>query len=341
MPKHASLEIKSTPPSAKIFLDGKETNRLTPAVFDSIRADRPHKIELRLKHFEPHQEEITLSEGEEGILDRRLERSLQPSRLETIPEGAKAWLNNEPLEAPTPTELGKLAVGVKHELRIVHKGYVPVDTQFIIDEKKPGLRTFRFRLESIYANVTVFTDPKDTNLYVDGKRQKGQSPFLVKGLIPSREVRMTASRKGFTSQSISLIPAEREEPLRFTLSPWRAVLQMKADNAEILIQGKNHGNKATIGNLHESPKLFTILPKGIEGRLVVRIGVRQFTDSVGRTSTRAQLNIDAQPWASWRIGEGAMKTTPSSNQVMTSGRHALHYKIGNNPKMHVLELVLR
>jgi hypothetical protein len=82
LPVEATLErlagtivVKSTPPGASVFLDGKEVSGSTPIEFPNVSADETHKIQVKKKGYETEVQTITLKANERRELRVVLIRS--------------------------------------------------------------------------------------------------------------------------------------------------------------------------------------------------------------------------------------------------------------------------
>jgi serine/threonine-protein kinase len=68
-PPTASLELTSEPPGAKVAIDGKETDQVTPVVLRSL-APGEHRVQLTKPGFKPYAAEVTLEAGKSQPLEK-------------------------------------------------------------------------------------------------------------------------------------------------------------------------------------------------------------------------------------------------------------------------------
>ncbi len=330
----AVLELKSTPPGARVLLDGLATRQVTPALLKGLDPDRSHRIRLELRGYDPYEETVSFGDERKKTSEIRLVPGLQETLLETRPPGARAWLNGRELEGVTPMKIGKLPLGRKHRLRIERDGYVPVQTEFIIEEKSEEPHVLSHPLASLYKELEIRTTPTGASLLLDGRPVKGKSPFLLADLIPNRPVTLTASLEGYNTVEKSVVPGKEPGPIQLQLSPFECTLTVEASgDGRILSGGRNHGHKMRLPEAQNQVRLLSVLPsENATERLLIRARIFQGKDSRGRCIPMAELNFDAKPWATIRIDGGAAFTTPSSGKRLRAGRHRLSYALGKNTK---------
>ncbi len=338
----ASVQIDSTPPGARVLLDDVPTPYRTPAILPEITAGKPHRLALQLAYHQIWQQEIRLQADEVLKLSPTLQRSQQACKLNTDPPGASVWLNEEEVKGQTPLALGKLPLGIKQRLRIEKDDFVPIQTEFIIEETQKDSKEFHYRLQSIYKAVTVKMEPENAELYVDGKKQPGHSPYLLESLIPNRPVKLMASLSGYTSVSTSITPARQQGDVEFKLVPFSSTLFFEAPpNSIIGHNGRKGGNRLRIPRAEQTVHLVSIGSANSKERLLLRIHIKQEKNGSGLLKAVATLNVDAQPWATLSIDGGKAITTPSSGHRIYSGTHRLQYGFSGETNTHRLTLQLR
>ncbi|MFM7200806.1 MAG: protein kinase domain-containing protein [Myxococcota bacterium] len=81
LPRFADLMLESTPPGARVLLDGKSTEWLTPIKLQ-VPADNPYPVTLELEGYAPRSETFTLKADEQKSASLALER-LQDGKATT------------------------------------------------------------------------------------------------------------------------------------------------------------------------------------------------------------------------------------------------------------------
>jgi hypothetical protein len=68
------VSLTTTPPGARIILDGADTGAATPHRFSNITGDTAHRIEFRLKGYQPCKKALTPTNQAKASLDCVLEK---------------------------------------------------------------------------------------------------------------------------------------------------------------------------------------------------------------------------------------------------------------------------
>jgi serine/threonine protein kinase len=331
-PSYGRLRIESTPPGADITLNGSPTGRRTPATFGKLAPGVEQRAILTLDGFDPSTLATTLSENETRSVSATLVRQKRALRIESRPEGATVILNGEPLDGVTPLDTSPLTVGEKITLKLQKDDAVPHQSEFILEAGSEA-QLIEVQLDSLYRDLIVQIEPKDAVLLADGAPLAGSSPFTLSGLIPNRAVRLSATKKGFESKSLTIVPDEQGEPLLIDLEPFTAVLRLEAEGLSAFVDGVASTLPVRLDNAQQGHHLIA-LAAGKNARLVMRISAGQVRDRLGRWVTQVQLNLDAQPWASVQIDNRTALTTPQSGISLKAGRHRLRFSLGDIATLH-------
>lgn len=341
LPRTGSLLLSSIPPGARIYLDGEDVGRLTPATLEGVSVGTEHEYRVDLLYHQPRSGTFSLEAGEMRPVELKLLRGQREAKLVTHPIASTAWLNGSKLDGLTPLTIGELLLGVRQSLRIEKEGFIPLQTEFIIGEMGEEARVFNFELQSMYTSLLIEVEPQEAVVYLDGIRRKGRSPHRIEKLLPSRHVDIVASLEGYSSKSLQVEPGKQTGALRIRLERLHCDLLLDGPaGASISANGRKHKGKVQILSAQQKVQLLSISPSGEEGRLVMRIRVNQLLDRKGRYIPQAVINFDAQPWATIRIDNGKPFATPSSGNTLRSGSHRLWFSLGNGGKEHSFRLQL-
>jgi len=109
-----SIDLRSQPAGASIFVDGSPTGLRTPAVLDGLPVGRTVKLRLDLGGYAAASKETTLTAGQPQTLSFTLESAMGTIRLSGVPRRATAELDDRPVDASKPIAA---AVG-PHKLRL-------------------------------------------------------------------------------------------------------------------------------------------------------------------------------------------------------------------------------
>jgi serine/threonine protein kinase len=110
----ASLDLRSQPPGADIFIDGSPSGFKTPAVLTGLPVGRSLRIGLDRQGYEPVADQTTLAEGPTRTLSFTLRAAIGTVRLVAPPANASAFLDDKPVDVSKPFT----APAGKHKLRV-------------------------------------------------------------------------------------------------------------------------------------------------------------------------------------------------------------------------------
>ena len=92
-PATGTLMVESTPPGADIFIDDKQTGRVTPAVFTDLAAGASHRVGVSLNGTKYQEHPAAIVAGQQASVHAVLERNLANFSFITEPPGALVHLN--------------------------------------------------------------------------------------------------------------------------------------------------------------------------------------------------------------------------------------------------------
>ena len=98
----ATLEIKTEPAGAHVFVDGSPSGLLTPAVLKGLPAGRTVQLSLDKQGYQPVSQQATLEEGKSQTLSFTLREAQGMLRLTGVPRNATAYLDDRAVETDKP-----------------------------------------------------------------------------------------------------------------------------------------------------------------------------------------------------------------------------------------------
>ncbi len=130
-----SLQVASTPPGAKVIVDGARRGR-TPLVIDSLAAGR-HVVRLEQEGFAVWEQEYAFEPGSQqlSITLTARERAKASLAVFSTPEGANVAIDGTPTGRTTPAQFEDLDPGT-HRIRLTKPGYHAFETE--VDLKAGG-----------------------------------------------------------------------------------------------------------------------------------------------------------------------------------------------------------
>ncbi len=117
-----NLEVSSEPDRAEIYIDGKNTDKTTPAVITGLSARTPHQVELRLAGYQAKRwENVLIPEDSTAALNHSFAKMTGTMTIVSEPPEAQVYLDGKPIDT-TPCILKDLPYGT-HRLGLSKAGY--------------------------------------------------------------------------------------------------------------------------------------------------------------------------------------------------------------------------
>ena len=119
-----SIKVVTTPPGAKILIDGKDSGKVSPATFEELPLSQTVSLRLELDKHRPVEERVTVYSIEPMEFNKKLEEIVMgPIRVTSTPPGAKIFLNNNDTGLVTPATLPDQEIGKRYTVRLARQGY--------------------------------------------------------------------------------------------------------------------------------------------------------------------------------------------------------------------------
>lgn len=117
----SQLEIRSEPPGAAVFLNGKEVGE-SPLVLSDVQAGQ-YLIRVVKDGYNPSEGRVVIKPGHRKVVNAHLNKIVMErgALVQTDPIGAMVYLDGKPV-GTSPCEVRSLTSG-SHELKIIKEGY--------------------------------------------------------------------------------------------------------------------------------------------------------------------------------------------------------------------------
>lgn len=173
-PKTGSLDIKSTPDGAKIFLDGVDSGFVTNATISDLAAGS-YVVKLTLDGYRDFEKTYTVTAGQKTTAEKTLEPRAGDIELTTTPSGAEVFLDGADTGKTTPCTLYEVPEGT-HKVKFVLWGFFDfIKTVTVADQE-----TVEF-VKSLIENldVTVYITNSGKKYHRDGCQYLSQSKIAI------------------------------------------------------------------------------------------------------------------------------------------------------------------
>jgi tRNA A-37 threonylcarbamoyl transferase component Bud32 len=323
----STLVVRSTPPGASVFVDGKELESPTPALIEKVPAGEPHTIRIEKRGYKPWSQTVEPESDQSLTLEASLTRMLSTLVVRSTPPGASVFVDGKPVSGSTPVELTGLSAGETYEIEVTKDAYQTVThtVKLAPDEKHKDLQ---ISLKPVAGQIRIASAPKGAKVYVNGRYTGYQTPTDLYDLRPGTYT-LELKKEGCKAwkHQVTIQPSETLELPDIRLEPALGRLNLLASPwAEVYHRGKKLGTTplANIRFLEGSHKLVLKNPVlNVEKEITVRILAGQLTtEHVDMTrGITGRLKITVTPWAHVYIDGKPAGTTPLRPLELAPGAH--------------------
>ncbi len=233
-PAPVSIEVRSRPAGAKIFVDGHDTGLVTDARIAPAADVSRVQLTLRKPGFVDHVESVTLPRQAAAPLVARLTPASTRIRVTSTPAGARVSLDGVPLEGVTPLD-AQVDDTRDHVMTMTLHGYRPATLEVKAGDRPPE---WSVHLASAAPPGQVLVNaPYSVQVTEAGRTlAEGQSP-LVLSLTPGTHQLTIISRTYFLRASRQVEVAPGEQRALGLPGVGQINVQARPDNCEVFIDG--------------------------------------------------------------------------------------------------------
>lgn len=119
-----TLTIKSIPPGAQIFIDGKDTGKTAPADFPALKSGEKYRFGLKLSGYQEHLSSVMNDGAKDRIVEVSMVKAAFASvRVESEPPGAAIIMNGRDSGKVTPAQFDELVAPQVVEFKFRKNGF--------------------------------------------------------------------------------------------------------------------------------------------------------------------------------------------------------------------------
>ncbi len=183
------LSARSTPPGARVYLDGKDVG-VAPAEFGRI-APGVHAVAFELDGYEIYGTRLRVLPGEMATAEATLRLKTGRAAIESVPAGADVLIDGAPT-GRTPAE-ATLKIG-PHELILRKRNFREIKSRFVVAYGE----TVRLseRLTEDPGSVSVISSPAGAEASFDGGDVSGKTPLRLDPFPAGRHA-VKISKRGY------------------------------------------------------------------------------------------------------------------------------------------------
>jgi len=185
--KGADLEVRSEPPRATVYLDGKNMGE-TPVTLSGVRAGQ-YSIRVVKEGYHPYEERVELIGGDRKTVLASLKTRLGVLGVILKTSGASLYVNGKPVEVGPSNTVEKELSPSSYKVKVTKEGYETWEGDVVVKDGERVVVSVELKMKK--GDLLVRTEPSGASIYVGGK-SVGTGLYEGKGLsLGSYRVRVT------------------------------------------------------------------------------------------------------------------------------------------------------
>ena len=300
--KPGSINIKSKPSDAKIFIDGNEAGT-TPETINDIECGT-HIVKLIVEGYGDWSENVEVKPNVESRLTAVLLEMAGSVSVKSKPSNAAIFIDGNKVGV-TPAVVQDVSPGT-HIVKISMDGYNIWSESIEINAKKNTELTAI--LQEITGTININSIPADALIFLDGNKA-GTSPETISEIKIGTHL-VEARKEGYETWSENIEITDKEYNLTATLEEKTGYIDIQSEpsNATILLDGKKTGL---------TPEIIQNIKPGIHQVEIRADGFKSWSNSVEVTAeNKSVVNVSLQK-ASGSIN---VKSAPENAKIYIDGK---------------------
>ena len=197
-PDWSNVKLVTSPPSATIHIDGKDSNQKTPATIELPSGER--EISVSKAGYKTHRVRILSVAGGNKILESiLLTRADAKLRINSAPKNASVIINGDYL-GQTPIDLD-LRSNEPQNVKIVKKGYASQEQRVVLKQNQS--KTVSLSLKKNLGKVVVQVMPENAKVFIN-EQDKGPGSKTLS--LPTEEIKIRVALDGYAGFSKTITP---------------------------------------------------------------------------------------------------------------------------------------
>lgn len=238
----ATIDIKSNPVGAKIFINDKDTAKLTPAIIDTLDIGKSYSIRLELDGYASIEKTIDATLAQIYPADFELVKSIGVINVITDPPGAAIIINGRLEERVTPMTLDGLPLNSELLVVITKPEYKSIEQVLKLTSGTPiEISTKLVPLATPTGTLVVDSQPAGASIFIDGKDSNQKTPATIDSL-EAKKYEVALSLEGYEPWKRELdVAAEKTATAQATLTKIEQQQVVPAKKGAIYVASKPSG----------------------------------------------------------------------------------------------------
>ena len=271
-PKNGTVNFRTNPSGAAIWLDGNWINKSTP--YKNTLAEGYHYVRFYKNGYKMHEEDFYLSAGGFQQIDVNLTPlTTQYGKLtvNSLPPNASVYLDGN-LKGKAPMTINNITPG-NHTLELHLSGYNDAKQDFYLNPGEHKNVTVTMSQQVSKGTVNINTYPTRTNVIIDGQSYNNTTG-QVQVQLKSGTHNLNVSAQGYESKSMqfNLNPGEfKQINVQLQSAMSNINIYSNPSNARVYVDGNDTG--------YYTGRTFTLSP-GYHQIKITKQGYREWTTTV-------------------------------------------------------------
>ncbi len=271
-PKNGTVNFRTNPSGAAIWLDGNWINKSTP--YKNTLAEGYHYVRFYKNGYKMHEEDFYLSAGGFQQIDVNLTPlTTQYGKLtvNSLPPNASVYLDGN-LKGKAPMTINNITPG-NHTLELHLSGYNDAKQDFYLNPGEHKNVTVTMSQQVSKGTVNINTYPTRTNVIIDGQSYNNTTG-QVQVQLNSGTHNLNVSAQGYESKSMqfNLNPGEfKQINVQLQSAMSNINIYSNPSNARVYVDGNDTG--------YYTGRTFTLSP-GYHQIKITKQGYREWTTTV-------------------------------------------------------------
>ena len=305
-----SVYLESSPNGAQIFLEGINTNKITPSVIENLD-ESSHQFTLKLSGYNDSTFSINVIKNQQ--VNRNITLTGQVNTgdlsLQSTPSGAQIFLEDVNTNKVTPAIIENIEEGL-HKVTLKLTGYRDTTFNVTIVKDQQISRNVTLTQQINTGSILLQSSPSEAQIFLDGANTNKLTPSTIQNIGEGLH-QFTLKLSGYkdTIFNVTIIKNQQVNKtvtLTEEITTGSVFLESSPSGAQIFLDGTNTSKltPSTIQNLEEGSHQFTLKLSGyIDTTFTVTI-IREQQVSKNITLTKEITT-----------GSVLLQSTPSGAQI--------------------------
>lgn len=259
-----TVNIISNPPGAKVFLDGTDTDQLTPTKLEKLTLKKEYAVRLTKDNFQETSTTFTLQSPEPVIVPMELKPQVPVTpptpvlgkvSIASTPSGASVWLDAIDTGKKTPAELTELKLNQDYKITLKLDKYLDIVEP--VNLKDATTKQLSLTLKPVpvvvkaepvqeikESSISVSSTPNGASIFLDGKSTGLVTPNTIKNLKVGGTYKIGLVLKSYDDivKNITIkteTPVTIQETLKKSAETTSATITSNPSGARIFLDGRD------------------------------------------------------------------------------------------------------